>query len=154
MEHYAALRSALAGMFEPSAEETPEGNPEKEEPVDGRFAALAGVPGMDVPAGIENSGDADSYFEKLRSFYNLIDENTVLLNSLCETGNLTNYAIGIQALKNSAQLIGAVQLGEKADTLETAAEAGDDSFIRSNHALFMEQYMALKSVLAGMFPAK
>ena len=117
----------------------------KKECPDERLKALTGVPGMDISAGLANSGDVDSFIKKLKKFYNLIEENTVLLNSLCETGNLNNYAIGIQALKSSAQSIGAGRLGEEAEALQAAAEEGDGIFVRSRHPLFMEHYKALHS---------
>lgn len=132
----------------------PEPSPKKalkEELPDERFKALAGVSDIDLSAGMENNKDADSYFEKLRIFYRLIDENTVLLNSLSESGNLKNYSIGIQALRNSARLIGAGELEEEAGHLEAAAEKGDSAFIRNNHALFIKHYKALQATLAGMF---
>ena len=123
----------------------------KKECPDERLKALTGVPGMDISAGLANSGDVDSFIKKLKKFYNLIEENTVLLNSLCETGNLNNYAIGIQALKSSAQSIGAGRLGEEAEALQAAAEEGDGIFVRSRHPLFMEHYKALHSALDAMF---
>lgn len=132
----------------------PEFTPEKaaeDEAPDERFAALSDIPGMDISAGITNSGDADSYYGMLQIFYNCINENTVLINSLYEAGDLKNYAIKVHALKSSARIIGAGELGEEAQALENAGKAEDESFIRRHHAPFMEHYAALRPVLAAMF---
>ncbi|MCR5652112.1 MAG: response regulator [Lachnospiraceae bacterium] len=126
---------------------------DKEEDIDGRFAVLADVPGMNISDGITNSGDADSYMGMLRIFYDSIDENTVLINNFYETGDLKNYAIKVHALKSSARIIGANELGEEAQALETAGKEGDESFVRRHHVPFMERYASMRSALAGIFEA-
>ncbi|MBQ7678257.1 MAG: response regulator, partial [Butyrivibrio sp.] len=133
-------------MLEHKSEETVEATP-----TDERFAALAAVPGVNISDGITNSGDVESYVGMLRIFYNAIDENTVLINSFYDAGDLKNYAIKVHALKSSARIIGAGELGEEAQALETAGKEGDESFIRRHHADFMAHYAALQPVLAGMF---
>ena len=125
---------------------SPPKKPAKKKQRDKRIKSLAGIPGLDVDTGLLNSEDVDNYIEKLKNFYSFIDENKSLLDSLSKNGDLKNYAIGIKALKGSADQIGAVELAEEAGSLGAAAENGDESFIRSNHALFIEHYTALKEI--------
>ena len=116
-----------------------------------RFAALAGIPGMDISAGITNSGDEEGFVEMLEIFYESIDDNTSMINGFYEAGDMTNYVIKVHALKSSARIIGAADLGEEAQKLETAGKEGDESYIRRHHEAFMEHYAAFKPILAEMF---
>ena len=62
-----------------------------------------------------------------------------------------NYTIKIHALKSSARLVGAMELGRKAELLEAAGKDSDISYIEENHSIAMSEYQNYKSVLAPFF---
>ena len=57
----------------------------------------------------------------------------------------------MHSIKSSARIIGAEELGEKAQDLENAGKDRDDAFIKEHHALFLEDYMKLKLPLSNVF---
>ncbi|MBE5924129.1 MAG: response regulator [Lachnospiraceae bacterium] len=57
-----------------------------------------------------------------------------------ESGDLTNYAILVHALKSTAKMIGATELSEKARLLEEAAKASDKTYIDNHHEDMNIQY--------------
>ncbi len=115
------------------------------------FAALAGSP-VNVNEGIQNSGTADAYRAVLKVFYEALPEQAKELDVLYGDKDIKNYTIKIHALKSSARIIGAGEIGEGAQKLEDAGKAGDEEYIRTHHEAFMEQYRKLGEVLAPVFP--
>ncbi|MCR5701664.1 MAG: response regulator [Lachnospiraceae bacterium] len=57
-----------------------------------------------------------------------------------ESGDLTNYAILVHALKSTAKMIGATELSEKARLLEEAAKSSDRTYIDNHHEDMNIQY--------------
>ena len=110
--------------------------------------------GIDGREGIKNCGGEDAYRPVLEIFCQSIDEKAGELNDFYESGDFENYGIKVHALKSSARIIGAVDLGEEALKLEMAAKEGDEGYIRLNHEAFMNRYLGLKEVLEGVFRAQ
>ena len=79
------------------------------------------------------SGDMknlDSYYESLKTAG--LDDETV-----------SPYRVKVHALKNSAALVGATALSDKARALEYAASDADLQFILENHGAFRDEYLSL-----------
>ena len=57
----------------------------------------------------------------------------------------------MHALKSSARLIGALELGDEAQLLENAGKEDDVDYIKAHHAPFMEEYKNYKTLLSGLF---
>lgn len=55
----------------------------------------------------------------------------------------SEYRILIHAMKNSAALIGALELSEKAKALETAVKDGNITYLENNHEAFCNEYLNL-----------
>ena len=110
--------------------------------------------GIDGREGIKNCGGEDAYRPVLEIFCQSIDEKAGELNDFYESGDFENYGIKVHALKSSARIIGAVDLGEEALKLEMAAKEGDEGYIRLNHEAFMNRYLGFKEVLEGVFRAQ
>lgn len=106
---------------------------------------------MDVEKGLKNSGNSGSYLALLKIFYESIEENEAELNRLFREEDLRNYTIKVHALKSSARIIGAVDLGEKAQSLENAGKSGDKDYIAREHEAFLASYHALLSPLSRLF---
>ena len=115
------------------------------------FRVLIGTP-INTDAGLKNSGTPESYRELLKIFYNSVDDKAEEINSLYKEKDLRNYTIKIHALKSSAKIIGATELGEEAQKLEDAGKEENFGYIRDNHERFLKEYFGLKEILAKMFP--
>ena len=115
------------------------------------FRVLIGTP-INTDAGLKNSGTPESYRELLKIFYNSVDDKAEEINSLYKEKDLKNYTIKIHALKSSAKIIGAAELGEEAQKLEDAGKEENFGYIRDNHERFLKEYFGLKEILAKMFP--
>ena len=109
---------------------------------------LNDVDGIDVDAGIKNSGGISNYLFSLQMFYDMIDENCELLSGAYEENNLRLYTIKVHALKSNARIIGAAGLSSLAEQLEDAGNCRDKEFIDKNHEKLMVDYVEYKHKLA------
>jgi HPt (histidine-containing phosphotransfer) domain-containing protein len=103
--------------------------------------------GIDGEEGIKNCGGEDAYLPVLEIFYESIDEKSEEMETFYKAGDFENYGIRVHGLKSSARIIGAADLGDEAQRLETAAKEDDEEYIRTNHDDFMKHYKKLKDVL-------
>ncbi len=124
---------------------------EMEDYSDERLAVLEACEAIDVRAGITNSGSVDAYMPLVKVFYESMEDKGKEIEDLYACDNIKDYTIKVHALKSSARLIGALELGEEAQALENAGKGGDIEYIREYHASFMEHYKSFGPVLAEMF---
>ena len=106
---------------------------------------------IDTEAAIKNSGSEDAFKAVLDIFYKSIPEKHSELEKNYKNGDWENYMIKIHALKSSARLVGAMELGEKAELLENAGKEGNIQYIQENHSSVMEDYLSYKEALASVF---
>lgn len=109
---------------------------------------------MDIDVGLKNNGSIESYMSILKMFYSSVDDCTEQLARFLSEGDDENYTIKIHALKSSLRVIGATDLSEQAQRLETAGKTGDREYIDANHMQFISRYLALRDSLSGLFPKK
>lgn len=74
--------------------------------------------GVCVQEGIHNCGSYALWRSFLKDFYNIIDLKTTKLAKYLSEGQLKEYTIEVHALKNSARLIGAMELSADFGLLE------------------------------------
>ena len=103
--------------------------------------------GIDAKKGIEFCGSFDMYTPVLELFCDSIDEKRDEIENYYRDGNITDYVVKVHALKSSARVIGAAELGEEARLLEEAGKRGDTGYIKEHHDGFMERFTALKGPL-------
>jgi len=108
---------------------------------------------IDTEAALKNSGSEDAFRAVLKIFYESIESKTAELEEYYGSKDWENYTIKIHALKSSAKLIGAMELSEKAQMLETAGKEGNVAYIETDHAPFMKEYGELGTRLAEYFGA-
>lgn len=106
---------------------------------------------LDIEAAIKNSGSEEAFKTVLKIFYDSIPDKHGELESCYSTEDWKNYTIKIHALKSSSRLIGALDLGDKAELLEAAGKNEDIQYIREHHAQAMEEYLSLNEALAAIF---
>ncbi len=108
------------------------------------------IPGIDAGTAIRNSGNEETFLSVLQIYH---DSYTVKSNEIQEfydAADWTNYTIKVHALKSSSRLIGALELGDDAESLEKAGKKGNIGFITSHHGTMMDKYRAIKDALAPM----
>ncbi|MCR5486391.1 MAG: response regulator [Lachnospiraceae bacterium] len=111
----------------------------------------SGLEGIDVLAGIRNCGSEEAYHPVLEIFYKSIDSLREELEDYFASGQWGDYTIKVHALKSSARIIGAMELGESAMQLEAAGKGGDIDFIRANHGKLMAGCRELEEKLCRFF---
>jgi CheY-like chemotaxis protein len=109
------------------------------------------VEGMDMRRGLERfNGDMDAFLQVLQTF----TSNTKnILNTMRDVNkeNLTAYGVNVHGVKSSCRSICAEALGEKAETLEKAAKAGDLAYVTENNQPFIEEvFKLIKNVEAAL----
>ena len=124
----------------------PEEIPEETEP-----EWYDGISFIDIKAGLKNSGSDDAFQTVLKIFHDSIPAKYGELSDCYEREDWKNYTVKIHALKSSARLVGALELGDKAEKLEAAGKEEDIQYIRDNHEKVMEDYLGFEEKLAPYF---
>jgi len=135
---------------------TPEGYPEEEPEAAGSSEAAwyEKLEGIDGKTAIKNSGSEDAFKMVLKIFYDSIWDKYDELDRSYSAGDWKNYTIKIHALKSSSRLVGAMKLGDEAESLEMAGKEGDVSYIKEHHTATMERFLKYKEILEEVFPAE
>ncbi len=115
------------------------------------LAPLSGNKYIDIRTGIKNNGSADMYLESLKGFFDYVDKQIESLDSAMSDEDFESYTIKVHALKSSLRIIGATELGEKAQELETAGKEGNIGIIKTGHENFIEACKEVKEQLSIMF---
>lgn len=105
------------------------------------------IENIDVKEGIKNSGGTKLFVALLGDFYTLIDSKTNKVRKCLIDGLLKDYTIEVHALKNSARLIGAMELSEKFAYLEKLGNAEDVEGLHTHTEDALELYNSYKSIL-------
>ena len=88
---------------------------------------------VDINVGIENcGGEVEFYEEILESFIEEGKKEELMQNYADE--NWEMYTINVHALKGNLRILGAMDAGEVAETLQHAGETGDIDTIERLHA--------------------
>ena len=130
--------------------ETEDEAPEDKEIIPEKLENIRGQM-IDIDEGIRNNGTVDSYMSLLKMFLDSVDSNREELDRLFDGKDIKNYTIKIHALKSSLRIIGAGELGEKAQNLEDAGKRNDTGYIRNHRNDFVLRYMKIKDVLSQLF---
>lgn len=104
-----------------------------------------------VNEGISNSGSVELYMPLLKMFWSSVDERIGEIEKYLKEGDISNYTIKVHALKSSARIIGAAELGEKAQELENAGKNADMDYINEHHEKLMNEFRRLKEPLSAIF---
>lgn len=105
------------------------------------------IDGIDVNEGIKYSGNYELFIELLGDFYTLIDPKSNKIRRCMEDGLIKEYTVEVHALKNSARLIGAIELSKQFAYLEELGNAKDIEAIRRDTESVLERYHFYKQPL-------
>ncbi len=80
---------------------------------------------IDVEAGLGHCGNGESYIATLKTYLDTVTKNADDIEMFWKAGEIGNITTKVHALKSTSKVIGALELGEFAETLEKAGERGD-----------------------------
>ena len=105
------------------------------------------IEGLDVKAGVTNSGGQKLFLSLLGDYYKLIDKKSTKIEKCMADGMIRDYTIEVHALKNTSRMIGALELAEKFYELEQAGNKEDYEFIDENTEKTLNMYRGYKPIL-------
>lgn len=113
----------------------------------GKEAGLPKLRGIDVLAGIRASGSEKLWKSLLGDFYKLIDAKANKIRKCLADGMIRDYTIEVHALKNTARMIGALELSEWFHRMEDCGNAGDLETIERETPELLKLYGEFKEIL-------
>ena len=108
--------------------------------------------GLDTEAGLKNNGGRQGYLEILRVFMQNSGNTTEEIRNYYAEGDLKNATIKIHAMKSMCRIIGAAGLGERAQRLENAGNAGDRAVIDKELEAFLGDCRDLGDRIRPLLP--
>ncbi|MBQ8278934.1 MAG: response regulator [Roseburia sp.] len=105
------------------------------------------IEGLNVAAGIENSGTKELFISLLGDFYKLIDQKATKIEKCLADGMIRDYTIEVHALKNTARMIGALELSEKFYRLEQLGNANEQKVLEEETPDVLTLYRSYKPIL-------
>lgn len=112
------------------------------------------IPGIDPVKAIENSGSEDAFKSVLQIFYDSLEQRINEVTDLYSSKDWKDYTIKVHALKSSARLVGAMDLGNAAEKLEMAGKGSDIDYIEKNNDALIADLKEIREKLAPFCSAK
>ncbi len=109
------------------------------------------IPMLDATIGMKNSGSKEAFLSVLKIYHDSYEIKANELEGFFANKDWENYTIKIHALKSSSRLVGAMDLGTRAEALEMAGKGNDISFIEENHEEAMKEFKEIRDALAKEF---
>lgn len=103
--------------------------------------------GIDAVQGIRNSGGKEHFISFLGDFYKLIDTKSDKLEKCMADKQIKEYTIEVHALKNTARIIGAMELAEGFQRMELLGKAQDAETIVQELPGLLARYRSYKAIL-------
>lgn len=103
--------------------------------------------GLDIEEAVLNCGTKELLISLLGDFYKLIDMKAVKIEKCLADSMIRDLTIEVHALKNTARMIGAMELSKRFYQLEQAGNAGDETFLQYDVPSVLKLYRELKPVL-------
>lgn len=108
---------------------------------------LPQIEGLDAAEGVKNCGSRELFLQLLGDFYKLIELKAVKIEKCLADGLLHDYTIEVHGLKNTARMIGALDLSAWFFRMEQCGNAGDEETIRKETPALLEKFRSYKEVL-------
>ena len=112
-------------------------------------AWYATIPGIDADVAIKNSGSEEAFLSVVKIYYDTYSAKSTEIQGYYDAQDWENYTIKVHALKSSSRLIGATDLGNAAESLETAGKSADIDYITAHHDNMMKAYREIHDALAS-----
>ncbi len=108
---------------------------------------LPAIEGLDVQEGVKNSGSKELFLSLLGDFYKLIDMKSTKIEKCLADGMIRDYTIEVHALKNTARMIGAMELSEMFYQMEMLGNAEEVEALVQRTPEVLEKYRSYKPIL-------
>ena len=108
---------------------------------------LPKIKGIDSQEGVKYSGSKTRWLEMLGDFYHIIDLKSKKIEDDLASGDIASYTIEVHALKNTARLIGAMELSEEFFELEQLGDKKDVPRLEEKTPLVLSHFVRYKDVL-------
>jgi signal transduction histidine kinase/CheY-like chemotaxis protein len=113
----------------------------KESPPSGDLPA---IPGIDIQAGLKNSGDSvNSYISILSYYCRDVDERIPKIRRAAEEADFSSYTTMVHAVKGASRSIGAVTVGDLAAELEAAGRGQNTGVITEKTDTLLQKLLEL-----------
>ncbi len=106
------------------------------------------IKNLDVAEGVRNCGTLKLFLSLLGDFYRLIEPKSEKLEKCIEKEMLRDYTIEVHALKNTARMIGAMELSGLFYEMEQLGNAGNMDEVKARTPKVLELYRSYKDILA------
>ncbi|MBR3306477.1 MAG: response regulator [Lachnospiraceae bacterium] len=111
---------------------------------------LCHLDAVDTDAGLARCGSAKSYLETLKVCIESAARNADEIERFRAAGDIRNTTVKVHALKSTSRVIGALELGDLAERLEDAGNAGDTETLDRELPELLMQYRKLAEELAPL----
>jgi len=105
------------------------------------------IEGLNVVEGLENCGSKELFLSLLGDFYKLIELKAVKIEKCLADGMIRDYTIEVHALKNTARMIGAMQLSADFYRLEQLGNKEEADTLVKETPKVLELYRSYKPIL-------
>ncbi len=103
--------------------------------------------GIDIAAGIKYSGTKELFINLLGDFYKLIDMKANKIEKCLADGMIRDYTIEVHALKNTARMIGALELSDMFLELERLGNEENTEALERKTPPVLQLYRSYKDIL-------
>ena len=94
------------------------------------------------------AGEFALYEEILGDYVKACKDRKEELDACCKNADWHEFEVKVHALKSTSKTIGAIELYERALSLEEAAEKKDEDYIRENYPAFAQDYQELAETIS------
>lgn len=108
---------------------------------------LPSVEGLEVSEGVKNSGSLELFESLLGDFYKLIDLKSEKIEKCVSDNMLHDFTVEVHALKNTARMIGALELSAMFKEMENLGHDEKKEDIERKLPKVLEKYRSYKTVL-------
>ena len=105
------------------------------------------IEGLNVVEGIKNSGGEELYISLLGDFYKLIEIKSTKIEKCLADNLIRDYTIEVHGLKNTARMIGAMELSDEFFRMEQLGNKGDVDTIKAETPALLEHFRSYKTIL-------
>ena len=109
---------------------------------------------IDIEAGIRNNGDEEAYIETLKTYAEMVGGHIDDIERFMTADDIENATIKIHALKSTSRIIGAADIGELAQRLETAGKANDTETLNNELGGLLERCRKLGEQLSPLVESR
>lgn len=108
---------------------------------------LAEIKGLDIVEGLKNCGSEELLLGTIENFYKLIDIKSIKIEECLSEGKIYEYTVEAHALKNTARMIGALELSELFLQLESMGKEENLAECKRRTPEALELYRSYKELL-------